>query len=93
MTNGSIAITKSLLQKAQLDGFVDLVMDITQPKAWKPSPAAYSYAVKQLNLEPQQARLLQKSKFLHAHHAEATYTEAHISCTFQITTKALPCLV
>ena len=61
MTNGSIAITKSLLQKAQLDGFVDLVMDITQPKAWKPSPAAYSYAVKQLNLEPQQARLLQKS--------------------------------
>ena len=57
MTNGSIAITKNLLQKAQLDGFVHFVMDITQPRAWKPSPAAYRYAVKQLNLEPQQARL------------------------------------
>lgn len=61
MTNGSIAITKSLLQKAQLEGYVNLVMDITQPKAWKPSPAAYSYAVKQLNLEPQQVRLYQDS--------------------------------
>ena len=74
MTNGSIAITKSLLQKAQLEGYVNLVMDITQPKAWKPSPAAYNYAVKQLNLEPQQVRLYQdtcsgvmQARILHAH--------------------------
>lgn len=56
MTNGSIAITKNLLQKAQLEGYVSLVMDITQPKAWKPSPDAYRYAVKQLNLDPQQVQ-------------------------------------
>lgn len=56
MTNGSIAITNNLLHKAQLEGYVSLVMDITQPKAWKPSPAAYSYAVKQLNLDPQQVQ-------------------------------------
>lgn len=54
MTNGSIAITKGLLQRAQLEQYVDLVMDISQPKAWKPSSAAYSYAVKQLKLQPEQ---------------------------------------
>lgn len=54
MTNGSIAITDGLLQRAHLKEYVDLMMDITQPKAWKPSPAAYHYAVKQLNLKPEQ---------------------------------------
>ncbi|KAL3157997.1 hypothetical protein ABBQ32_012393 [Trebouxia sp. C0010 RCD-2024] len=58
MTNGSIAITKGLLQRAQLEQYVDLVMDISQPKAWKPSSAAYSYAVKQLKLQPEQVMLV-----------------------------------
>ena len=54
MTNGSIAITDGLLLRAHLKEYVDLMMDITQPKAWKPNPAAYHYAVKQLNLTPEQ---------------------------------------
>ena len=57
MTNGSISITKGLLEKAHVEQYVDEVMDITQPKAWKPSPAAYHFAVKQLNLSPEQVRL------------------------------------
>jgi 2-haloacid dehalogenase len=48
MTNGSISITKGLLEKAHVEQYVDEMMDITQPKAWKPSPAAYHFAVKQL---------------------------------------------
>ena len=70
MTNGSIAITKMLLQKSQLEDYVDLVMDVTQPKAWKPSPAAYSYAIKQLNLKAEQVRLCNVS--LHAPDVQLT---------------------
>lgn len=58
MTNGSIAITKGLLERAQLQEHVDNMMDITQPKAWKPSPAAYHFAVKELNLKPEQVMLV-----------------------------------
>ena len=54
MTNGSIAITRGLFERAQLQEHVDSMMDITQPKAWKPSPAAYHFAVKELNLKPEQ---------------------------------------
>ncbi len=57
MTNGSISITKGLLEKAHVEQYDDKMMDITQPKAWKPSPAAYHFAVKQLNLSPEQVRL------------------------------------
>ncbi len=55
MTNGSINITKGLLERAHLEQYVDEMMDISQPQAWKPSPAAYHFAVKQLQLNPEQA--------------------------------------
>lgn len=58
MTNGSIAITQGLLERANLEQYVTEKMDITQPQAWKPSPKAYHFAVKQLQLQPEQVRLL-----------------------------------
>ncbi|DBA82844.1 hypothetical protein WJX77_008348 [Trebouxia sp. C0004] len=58
MTNGSMSITKGLLERAHVEQYVDEMMDITQPKAWKPSPAAYQFAVKQLNLNPEQVMLV-----------------------------------
>lgn len=58
MTNGSIAITKGLLERAHLQQYVDEMMDITQPKAWKPAPAAYNFAVKQLSMKPEQVMLV-----------------------------------
>ena len=57
MTNGSVATTNGLLRRAQLEQYVDVVMDISQPKAWKPSSAAYTYAVKQLKLQQEQVSL------------------------------------
>ena len=54
MTNGSIAITKGLLRREQLEQYVAEVMDVTQPKAWKPSSLAYDFAVKQLDLKADQ---------------------------------------
>ena len=54
MTNGSIAITEGLLDRARLKQYVTKVMDITQPQAWKPSPKAYNFAVKQLGLQSEQ---------------------------------------
>lgn len=54
MTNGSVAITQGLLQRANLEQYVSKMMDITQPQAWKPSPKAYHYAVEQLGLQPEQ---------------------------------------
>ena len=57
MTNGSIAITQGLLERAHLEKYVDEMMDISQARAWKPSPAAYHFAVKQLKLKPEQVLL------------------------------------
>lgn len=54
MTNGSVAITQGLLERAQLQQYVTEMMDITQPQAWKPSPQAYHFAVQKLHLQPQQ---------------------------------------
>ena len=58
MTNGSIAITQGLLEKAKLELYVTKMMDITQPQAWKPSPKAYHFAVQQLQLQPEQVNLV-----------------------------------
>ena len=56
MTNGSSAITSSFLERAGLLKHFDkaCLMEVAQPRAWKPAPAAYKYAADQLPCSPDQ---------------------------------------
>jgi 2-haloacid dehalogenase len=57
MTNGSTSVTRSLLERAGvLDCFEEL-LDVTGPRAWKPAPAAYRWAVDRLGVRPGEALL------------------------------------
>ena len=58
MTNGSVAITEGLLQRASLQQYVDKMMDVTGPRAWKPHAQAYQYAARELNLKPEHLMLV-----------------------------------
>lgn len=58
MTNGSKAVTKGFLDRADIGSFVkeDDLMDVAQPQIWKPAPGAYTYAVKHLRCSPDEVR-------------------------------------
>jgi 2-haloacid dehalogenase len=52
MTNGSAASTERLLDGAALLDSFEMLLDVSGPRAWKPAPAAYRYAVERLGVEP-----------------------------------------
>ena len=58
MTNGSVELTRGLLDRAGLLDQVELLLDVQGPRAWKPSPVAYHYAVDNLGVTPAEALLV-----------------------------------
>lgn len=56
MTNGSVGIADALLEKAGVRSIMAAVLDVSGPRAWKPAPAAYRYAVDKLGLRPEEVR-------------------------------------
>lgn len=61
LTNYTASFSQGVLGRAGLDALVDKPLDIGMVQRWKPHPATYKFAVKQLGLEPDQARRLQHS--------------------------------
>lgn len=58
MTNGSVAVTERLLEKAGvLDRFA-VLSDVRGPRCWKPARAAYHYAVERAGARPDQALMV-----------------------------------
>jgi 2-haloacid dehalogenase len=51
LTNGSVAITERLLERAALREEFERLLDVSGPQAWKPAGAAYRYALEQLGAE------------------------------------------
>lgn len=58
MTNGSIALTDRLLDRAGLRDCFDAVLDVAGARCWKPCPGAYRWAVQQADVSPAQAMLV-----------------------------------
>lgn len=58
LTNGSVDVTESLLDRAGLRDAFETLLDVTGPQAWKPSPAAYRYALGQLDAAPEETVLV-----------------------------------
>ncbi|MFR9673697.1 haloacid dehalogenase type II [Streptomyces sp. TR06-5] len=58
MTNGSAAGATDLLARAGLADCFEAHLDVSGPQAWKPSPAAYRYALSRLGLDPREAVLV-----------------------------------
>ncbi len=56
MTNGSVEIANALLEKAGVRSIMAAVLDVPGPRAWKPAPAAYRYAIDKLGLRPEEVR-------------------------------------
>lgn len=54
MTNGSVEIANSLLDKAGVKDIMAAVIDVSEPQAWKPAAAAYLHAVETLILRPEE---------------------------------------
>lgn len=54
MTNGTVAIGRSLVERAGVQDIVELVMDGEEAGAWKPAKAAYMYCCDRLKLQPSQ---------------------------------------
>lgn len=58
LTNGSVEIAGSVLQRAGL-ALNDLTLfDITQAKAWKPHQDSYTYALNRMNLQPHEVMMV-----------------------------------
>ncbi|MET9829171.1 haloacid dehalogenase type II [Streptomyces sp. NPDC006385] len=58
MTNGSVALTERLLDKAGVLDRFDALSDVSGPRCWKPAPAAYHYAVERVGVRPDQALMV-----------------------------------
>lgn len=58
MTNGSSELTEQLLARTGLRDRFEALLDVRGPRRWKPSPAAYRYAVEQVQVRPQEAVLV-----------------------------------
>ena len=56
LTNYTAEFSQSVLGHAGLDALVDTPLDIGMVQRWKPHPATYRFAVKQLGFELDQAR-------------------------------------
>jgi 2-haloacid dehalogenase len=71
LTNGSVAMTTSLLERAGLDPLFTRVISIDDVERWKPAPAVYRHAADVMGVEPGQlAHVAVHAWDLHgAHHA------------------------
>ncbi|MEU9213656.1 haloacid dehalogenase type II [Streptomyces sp. NPDC048415] len=58
MTNGSVALTERLLNKAGVLDHFESLSDVSGPRCWKPAPAAYHYAVERAGVRPDQALMV-----------------------------------
>lgn len=58
MTNGSVAVTEALLERAGLRDHFELLLDVRGPRCWKPAPRAYQYAIDALDVAPADAMLV-----------------------------------
>jgi 2-haloacid dehalogenase len=58
MTNGSVALTERLLDKAGVLDRFDVVSDVRGPRCWKPAAAAYHHAVERAGIRPDQALMV-----------------------------------
>lgn len=58
LTNGSRATTERLLARAGVLPYVEELLDVTGPRAWKPARAAYHYAVETLGVQPARTLLV-----------------------------------
>lgn len=58
MTNGSTAIAQALLDRADLTGYFEQLLDVRGPQRWKPAAEAYRYAVDAMGVTPQEAGLV-----------------------------------
>ncbi|WSU54213.1 HAD hydrolase-like protein [Streptomyces sp. NBC_01092] len=58
MTNGSVAMTERLLDKAGVLDRFESLSDVHGPRCWKPTPAAYHYAVERVGVRPDQALMV-----------------------------------
>jgi len=53
-TNGSVAVTESLLSTADVLDSVDVMLAANDAGRWKPDPASYAYAAQTLGVTPQE---------------------------------------
>ncbi|MFJ3621751.1 haloacid dehalogenase type II [Streptomyces iakyrus] len=58
LTNGSVALTERLLDKAGVLDRFEALSDVRGPRCWKPAPAAYHYAVDRVGVRPDQALMV-----------------------------------
>ncbi|MDQ0798325.1 haloacid dehalogenase type II [Streptomyces sp. B1I3] len=58
MTNGSVALTERLLDKAGVLDRFESLSDVSGPRCWKPAQAAYQYAVERVGVRPDQALMV-----------------------------------
>lgn len=58
MTNGSVALTERLLDKAGVLDRFESLSDVRGPRCWKPAPAAYHHAVERTGVRPDQALMV-----------------------------------
>ncbi|MCX4420301.1 haloacid dehalogenase type II [Streptomyces mirabilis] len=58
MTNGSAALTDTLLDKAGVRDCFEALWDVTGPRLWKPHPRAYHYAAERSGVRPDEAMLV-----------------------------------
>lgn len=58
LTNGSAANTERLLSRAGLTEYFTALLDVGAPRAWKPAPAAYLYALDRLDADPAETVLV-----------------------------------
>ncbi|MFF1723715.1 haloacid dehalogenase type II [Streptomyces sviceus] len=58
MTNGSVALTERLLDKAGVLDRLEAISDVSGPRCWKPARAAYRYAVERVGVQPDQALMV-----------------------------------
>lgn len=58
LSNGSVGVAESLLERAGLDHHVEALMSVEEAGTWKPAHAAYDYACARLGVEPDEAMLV-----------------------------------
>ncbi|MBP2708664.1 haloacid dehalogenase type II [Microbispora sp. RL4-1S] len=58
MTNGAAAMTRGILDREGILDLVEATLDVSVPRAWKPSPAAYGYVLDQAGVGPEEAALV-----------------------------------
>lgn len=58
LTNGAPDVADRLLQAAGLRGHLDRLLSVADAPAWKPAPAAYTWALDELGLQPDEALLV-----------------------------------